>query len=263
MPAMYAHDTFGRKVAAKLPNSAKWPILRYPQMFRVGLQGPDVLVFYNPFAVHPVGDLGRSLHQKTAKAFFTHARTVWQNSGKSPAQLSYLMGFLCHFMLDSACHPYVNAQSERIGVGHIAIETEFERLLLLLDKKDPVSFPVGYCMPVDSDLAEETAPLYPGVSAREMGRSIRAMRRYKNLLVMPSRQVRELAKKGLRLVGQYNAITQHILEPQPDLRCRMTCEHLLELYRRTIAQTVTQQVAFVSAMQQGTPFDERLNRTFE
>ena len=45
MPAMYAHDTFGRKVAAKLPLSVKRPILQYPQMFRVGLQGPDVLFF--------------------------------------------------------------------------------------------------------------------------------------------------------------------------------------------------------------------------
>lgn len=45
MPAMYAHDTFGRKVATKLPLSVKQPILQYPQMFRVGLQGPDVLFF--------------------------------------------------------------------------------------------------------------------------------------------------------------------------------------------------------------------------
>ena len=59
MPAMYAHDTFGRKVAAKLPLSVKQPILQYPQMFRVGLQGPDVLFFYNPFTEHPIGNAGR------------------------------------------------------------------------------------------------------------------------------------------------------------------------------------------------------------
>ena len=66
MPAMYAHDTFGRKVAAKLPLLVKRPILQYPQMFRVGLQGPDVLFFYNPFTEHPIGNVGRSLHKKTA-----------------------------------------------------------------------------------------------------------------------------------------------------------------------------------------------------
>ena len=57
MPAMYAHDTFGRKVAAKLPLLVKRPILQYPQMFRVGLQGPDVLFFYNPFIEHPIGNV--------------------------------------------------------------------------------------------------------------------------------------------------------------------------------------------------------------
>lgn len=48
-----------------------------------------------------------------------------------------------------------------------------------------------------------------------MSRSIRAMRRYKNLLVMPNQLLRETAKKGLHLVGQYNAITQHVIEPDP------------------------------------------------
>ena len=148
-------------------------------------------------------------------------------------------------------------------MGHIAIETEFERLLLLLDGKDPVSFPVGYCMPTDEDLAQGIAPFYPGVSVRDMSRSIRAMRRYKNLLVMPNQLLRETAKKGLHLVGQYNAITQHVIEPDPDLRCRITCEHLLALYRRTVPQAVLQEKAFVNAMANGEDFDERLNRNFE
>lgn len=263
MPAMYAHDTFGRKVAAKLPLSVKQPILQYPQMFRVGLQGPDVLFFYNPFTEHPIGNVGRSLHKKTARSFLENAREIWKAGGEKVSQLSYLMGFLCHFMLDSACHPYIDNQIEKIGVGHIAIETEFERLLLLLDGKDPVSFPVGYCMPTDEDLAQGIAPFYPGVSVRDMSRSIRAMRRYKNLLVMPNQLLRETAKKGLHLVGQYNAITQHVIEPDPDLRCRITCEHLLALYRRTVPQAVLQEKAFVNAMGNGEDFDERLNRNFE
>ena len=102
MPAMYAHDTFGRKVAAKLPLSVKQPILQYPQMFRVGLQGPDVLFFYNPFTEHPIGNVGRSLHKKTARSFLENAREIWKAGGEKVSQLSYLMGFLCHFMLDSA-----------------------------------------------------------------------------------------------------------------------------------------------------------------
>ncbi|MDD3192427.1 MAG: hypothetical protein PHE47_01000 [Oscillospiraceae bacterium] len=148
-------------------------------------------------------------------------------------------------------------------MGHIAIETEFDRLLLSLDGKDPVSFPVGYCMPVDEGLAQEISPFYPGISVRDMDRSLRAMRRYKNLLVMPHKAVRELAKKGLRLVGQYNAITQHVIGPAADPRCRMSCEHLLELYQRAVFQAAAQQEAFAQAMESGGPFDSRLDRTFE
>lgn len=84
MPAMYAHDTFGRKVAAKLPLSVKRPILQYPQMFRVGLQGPDVLFFYNPFTEHPIGNVGRSLHKKQALSFWKMPGKFGRLVGKSP-----------------------------------------------------------------------------------------------------------------------------------------------------------------------------------
>lgn len=262
MPAMYAHDTFGKQVASKLPLSVKKPILQFPQMFRVGLQGPDILFFYNPFHKHAVGDMGHLLHQKNAEEIFTAACKVWKAEGEKVGQLSYLMGFLCHYLLDSACHPYINEQADQTGQGHIAIETEFDRMLMLLDGKDPVSFPVGYMMPTDSGLAEQIAPLFPGVSVKELDKSIHAMRRYKNLLVMPYAPIRELAKKGMRVVGQYNSVTQHMIEPNPNRSCRLVCEHLWELYQRQIPQAVQQQTLFVDAMKSGGPFDERLCRNF-
>lgn len=263
MPAMYAHDTFGPKAAAGLPASVKKPILQYPYMFRAGLQGPDILFFYNPFTEHPVGNIGRRLHKKTARSFFENAREIWRAGGQRPSQTAYLMGFLCHFMLDSACHPYIRRQMEEIGMGHVAIETEFERFLLLLDRKDPLSFSVGYCMPLEKGMACDIAPFYPGVSSGELEKSLRAMRRYKNLLVMPNAAVRKLAKKGLRLVGQYNAITQHIIGSEPDVRCRMTCEHLFERYRRAIPQAADEMQKLAKALVSGSSFSQRLNRTFE
>lgn len=263
MPAMYAHDTFGPKAAAGLPEPVKKPILQYPHMFRAGLQGPDILFFYNPFTEHPIGNIGRRLHKKTARSFMENARGIWKAGGEKTSQTAYLMGFLCHFMLDSTCHPYIQRQMEETGMGHVAIETEFERFLLVLDGKDPISFPVGYCMPLEAGMAHDMAPFYPGVSAKEMEKSLRAMRRYKNLLVMPNHTVRKLAKKGLRLVGQYNAITQHIIGSRADLRCRMTCEHLLKLYRRTIPQAAIEMEKLIKSLTTGGPFSERLDRTFE
>lgn len=263
MPAMYAHDSFGPKAAARLPAAVKKPILQYPQMFRAGLQGPDILFFYNPFTEHPIGNIGRRLHKKTARSFLENAREIWREGGQRPSQTAYLMGFLCHFMLDSACHPYIRRQMEETGVGHVAIETEFERFLLTLNGKDPVSFPVGCCMPLEEGMACRIAPFYPGVSSKELEKSLRAMRRYKNLLVMPNAAVRKLAEKGLRLVGQYNAITQHIIGSKPDVRCRMTCEHLLELYRRTIPQAAAEMKRLTEALTTGGPLSQRLNRTFE
>lgn len=101
MPAMYAHDTFGRKVAAKLPLSVKQPILQYPQMFRVGLQGPDVLFFYNPFTEHPIGNVEDPCIKNSAILFGKCSGNLESRWGKGFAAFLF-DGLLCHFMLDSS-----------------------------------------------------------------------------------------------------------------------------------------------------------------
>lgn len=47
--------------------------------------------------------------------------------GESSREYAYLMGFVCHFILDSECHPYVEEYIEKSGVQHLEIEEEFEK----------------------------------------------------------------------------------------------------------------------------------------
>lgn len=49
---------------------------------------------------------------------------------KDEALLAYLLGFGCHYMLDSACHPYVNRMAEEGVIPHIVLEKEFDRVLM-------------------------------------------------------------------------------------------------------------------------------------
>ena len=46
MPALYAHNKFGKLVIPKLPSTIKETVRKYPNEFRMGLQGPDFLFFY-------------------------------------------------------------------------------------------------------------------------------------------------------------------------------------------------------------------------
>ena len=263
MPALYAHDAFGRKVAAKLPTAVKKAVLQYPQLFRIGLQGPDILFFYNPFRKNEIGQNGREIHRQSVLTFFENARKQWLSGGKRPEQLSYLMGFLCHFMLDSTVHGFINAQTSFTGVSHIAIETEFDRMILTVEKKQANAFPVGHCIPDAEGLGSVIAPFYPDRTAGQIEHSIRSMRFFKNLLVLPRKATRETVYGGLRLIKQYDSLSQHIMPPEADLRCRLACETLYKMLEKAVFETVQQQKLFWKAMHAGCDFDPRLDRNFE
>lgn len=45
MPSTYAHNKFGKLVIAKLSGDTKDIIRKFPDSFRIGLQGPGFSVF--------------------------------------------------------------------------------------------------------------------------------------------------------------------------------------------------------------------------
>ena len=54
--------------------------------------------------------------------------------------LAYLLGFGCHYLLDSACHPFVYEMAERNVISHTLLEKEFDRTLMLETHKDPYHY---------------------------------------------------------------------------------------------------------------------------
>ena len=106
MPTTYAHDVFGKEVYKRLPSDLKALIRRHGDLYRIGLHGPDIL-FYYMVSKNPVTQFGIEMHHEKARAFFEEGmRQVRRNEDE--ALFAYLLGFGCHYILDSACHPYVN-----------------------------------------------------------------------------------------------------------------------------------------------------------
>lgn len=106
MPTTYAHDLFGKEVYKRLPSDMKALIRRHGDLYRIGLHGPDIL-FYYMVSKNPVTQFGIEMHHEKARAFFEEGmRQVRRNDDE--ALFAYLLGFGCHYILDSACHPYVN-----------------------------------------------------------------------------------------------------------------------------------------------------------
>ena len=108
MPAVYAHRRFGEKVLAACQNDeARTAIETYQDLFNIGLQGPDILFYYDPLRQNPYKAAGDALHDAPAAPFFEAGAAHVNGRPEGQALLSYLLGFLCHFVLDSECHSYI------------------------------------------------------------------------------------------------------------------------------------------------------------
>lgn len=160
MPALYAHDRFGAKVSERLEGELREIVTKYYTQFSIGLQGPDIFFFYKPYTNNKIVKYGNHLHHISAMPFFHHAISVVKKKGRNSREYAYLMGFICHFILDSECHPYVEEMIGKTGVQHLEIEEEFEKLLLRMDDHDAFAYPLADLVPTDVLTAVAIYPFY-------------------------------------------------------------------------------------------------------
>ena len=141
MPAVYSHYRLGQKVIEQLNNPLKKIILNNQDLFNLGLHGPDILFYNRPYIHSKVNQLGSTMHQQKANNFFKKSLSILKET-KSEAQFIYLCGFVCHFILDSNCHGYIDNIIVVTGITHFEIETELDRYLMLKDNLDPLTSPL-------------------------------------------------------------------------------------------------------------------------
>ena len=70
MPSTYAHYRFGREVAQLLAPENQKVIQAYPELFSIGLHGPDLFFYYQPLLSNPLGRLGGELHNQSGRQLF-------------------------------------------------------------------------------------------------------------------------------------------------------------------------------------------------
>ncbi len=135
MPAFYAHKFFGETVLAALPSPLYDAIISHHNAFILGTESPDLLFYYKPLSKNDVKTKGMDLHLRKAKTFFEACAKkidkTAQNTQTPPAKTAvgaYVAGCICHYMLDTACHPNVY-KLEDTGVSHGLIESEFDKYL--------------------------------------------------------------------------------------------------------------------------------------
>lgn len=224
MPANYAHYRFGKQVLPELPQNVQRSIQRFRRLYDVGLHGPDLFFFHNPFLPTQTGELGHQFHMLSGRDFFTRACAQATSEGARV----YLYGVLCHYLLDAACHPFINKIEETGQARHVALESEFDRYLLEADGKMPVhSWDHGKHIRLTRGECVTVAGFYPPATAGHVSWCVRFMAFSQRFL---TRKNRAQTEKILRLLKKSLLDTMIPTEPV-DAFARLDSELLLRYNR--------------------------------
>lgn len=196
MPNFYSHQVFGKLVWDELPEETRAALASDQPGFQLGLYGPDPLFFYHPLWPNRLCREGHLLHRQTPGVVLERYRS--SDAVHTPYARGYAAGYLCHYVLDAACHPYVLAKSGGNSLRHLMLEGAFDRMLS--DSQLPV-FPVR--IPELHDVAAAAAIGYQNGQPKQLEL---ASRRFSQIIgmtralrrVTPAHKTRRLKSVRLR-----------------------------------------------------------------
>ncbi len=263
MPAFYAHYRFGCGVLENAPPDVQAVCRENRALFDIGLHGPDLFFFYRPVLPNRVNRIGHDAHRRSGREFLVRGKKVLAAAKDKRAVRAYLYGLLCHFALDSVCHPYVAEAMATYDLTHAAVETAFDRFLLTRDGLDPLRFdPCGH-FEVTRRNAAVIAPFYPPALTDTVEKSLHGMVFYGRVLFNQNRIFRAAADKALYITLHHDAIADMMMTPQPDARCAQSSERLTELYGEALALAQTLFSEADDYLETGKSAGPAFDKTFE
>jgi hypothetical protein len=256
MPSHYAHYRFGTNVIPMLPLQAQRSVRQFRRLFDAGLHGPDIFFYHNFFFPDNVVALAKKYHGLTGEDFFVPVCKRLRLE-PSEAAMAYLWGVLTHYCLDSVTHGFVLEQTHEGKVGHVEMETEFDRFLLQLDgKRQPNTFDCSGHIKLTGGECETVSKFYD-TTPLAVNVSIKAMASGVKILAMPNGNLRRTVEKyaGSRL-------RQHFMGRLPNKNCAHLNEPMLQHYNRALEVFPAMVEALTAHMTHNAPLGELFEPTF-
>ncbi len=266
MPSTYAHFVFGKKVFKTLPEQSRELIRRHKALYLIGLHGPDILFYYKALSSNPVNDLGYRMHGEPAADFFGRALSLVRQGERKflrESQLSYLLGFVCHFALDSRCHGYIENKIRLSGISHSEIESEFDRMLMVRQGLDPLRHGMTAHIRPSAGNARVIAPFFRNVTAGQTEQALRSMIRYHQLLLAPGRIKRGMICAVLKLSGNYESMHGLLINRNTNPDCVDSSLRLTKLMEQAVQAGRELCGNFLECAEGKNTLDPYFNRTFD
>lgn len=262
MPSSYAHYVFGKEVLRLLPEELASAVQSRRQLFDIGLHGPDILFYYHPLTANAVNSVGFGLHAKPASVFFGPASRAYAASTDRSSAAAYLLGFVCHFALDSACHGYIEKKISVSAVTHTEIESEFDRYLLQKEGREPLSARLtGHICPT-AENARVIAPFFNGITEKQVQKSLRSMLFYNELMRAPHAPKRLLVNAVLKLTGNYKEMHGMMMAKKPIGICADSDLRLEKLMHAAESRAASLCAGYYRYLNGSAPLDPAFDNTF-
>ncbi|WP_019230399.1 zinc dependent phospholipase C family protein [Sedimentibacter sp. B4] len=261
MPTTYAHYKFGMEVLKKLNDNIREIINDNIELYSIGLHGPDILFYFKPLKSNDISAMGHAIHKEQAKVFFEKARNTINLSNYYDASLSYTAGFICHFMLDSQCHPYIRQNENKFS--HSEIEVELDRSLMIESNLESLSFkPTSHINPSCQN-SMVISSFFTGVTAENIEKALKSMKFYLNLLVAPGKLKRSLISGALKATGNYDSMIDLMMKYERDDNIKEINERLLYLLSEAIEPTARLIEEYCFNIKNSDDINQRFNRNFD
>lgn len=150
LPGFTTHYIFGLKAFFQLPDCVlKSIISNHKDLFRLGLQGPDIF-FCHPKAAIGTNqrNVGSQMHELKVNEYFENCLDLIETlqDNQQEMAIAYVAGFFCHYVFDSVMHPYIYSRvgyvpnlkkgAGQISGAHAQLETMIDNWLLQYYKGD-------------------------------------------------------------------------------------------------------------------------------
>ncbi len=262
MPTTYAHDLFGKRVYKGMDPEIKKIVRKNENLFRIGLHGPDILFYC--LTSKKVIDVGTRMHREKAAAFFERALGEVRRRKNDPL-LAYLLGFGCHYLLDSVCHPCVNQKAREGVISHALLEKELDRALMLETGKNPHHFYPSDCIVPKISYCHVIHRALPEVSTGKICRSLQMMKFITNCMVYDNAGKRRRMMRLFTIFAgkkRSDNVLDYFMSKSPAPGCESSVKELRDLYGRAVEEAPRYLRELCDLSKKPGKLSERWDRTY-
>lgn len=252
MPSTYAHYFFGLEVFDKMDGPLTSIIATNFESYLLGLQGFHIFHF-NILNKKSSPEIVYYEDLKKSKDFLLNGKNIILES-EDKRVISYLLGFICYFVLDSISNPIVLEKSKDYKIVPSEIESEFDIFLLKKSGKDPLRFNYLQHLSTDIEDIEYLSSLY-NLSSKSLSSTLLSMKYLTYIYTSPNVLLRFFALNCFKVTSNYNFIHGKFYNFNRNSYCKNISTNLYKSQNHSINTALCYMKSYYSYIFDDIPLD--------